>query len=169
MTAPVRSGIHDARRTLASPAPAVILPPPGVPVSGFISPVLRLGHIRELGHWREGGLRPLEVVRAATANGAKTLTEPKGQTPEFGTVRRGMLADLVIVPENPLANFKVLYGSGFVRLNDKTGKVERVGGVNDRLLLLRHRPGQLTLGRWRRGAVRGRLAPPAAGNGERKD
>ena len=27
------------------------------------------------------------------------------------------------------ANLKVLYGNGFVRLNDRTGKVERVGGV----------------------------------------
>jgi N-acetylglucosamine kinase-like BadF-type ATPase len=35
----------------------------------------------------------------------------------------------VVAPENPIANFKTLYGTGFIRLNDKTGKVERVGGV----------------------------------------
>jgi N-acetylglucosamine kinase-like BadF-type ATPase len=40
-----------------------------------------------------------------------------------------MLADLVIVDQNPLQNFKVLYGTGAVRLNDKTGRPERVGGV----------------------------------------
>jgi hypothetical protein len=40
-----------------------------------------------------------------------------------------MLADLVLVEENPLANFKVLYGTGAIRVNDETGKVERVGGV----------------------------------------
>ena len=40
-----------------------------------------------------------------------------------------MLADMVIVDQNPLQNFKVLYGTGAVRLNDKTGKAERVGGV----------------------------------------
>ena len=44
-------------------------------------------------------------------------------------VRAGLLADLVIVPENPIANLKVLYGTGAVRLNDKTGKVERIGGI----------------------------------------
>jgi hypothetical protein len=44
-------------------------------------------------------------------------------------VRAGLLADLVVTPENPVANLKTLYGNGFVRLNDKTGKVERVGGV----------------------------------------
>jgi hypothetical protein len=40
-----------------------------------------------------------------------------------------MLADMVIVDRNPLENFKVLYGTGAVRLNDTTGKPERVGGV----------------------------------------
>jgi hypothetical protein len=44
-------------------------------------------------------------------------------------VRAGLLADMVIVDQNPLQNFKVLYGTGAVRLNDKTGKPEHVGGV----------------------------------------
>jgi hypothetical protein len=35
----------------------------------------------------------------------------------------------VIVDENPLANFKILYGTGAVRLDDETGEVGRVGGV----------------------------------------
>ena len=36
---------------------------------------------------------------------------------------------MVIVDQNPLQNFKVLYGTGALRLNDKTGKAERVGGI----------------------------------------
>jgi len=40
-----------------------------------------------------------------------------------------MLADLVIVPENPLSNFKVLYGTGRLRLNPATCRQERAGGV----------------------------------------
>ena len=40
-----------------------------------------------------------------------------------------MLADMVIVDQNPLQNFKVLYGNGAVRLNDETGRPERVGGI----------------------------------------
>ena len=40
-----------------------------------------------------------------------------------------MLADLVIVDENPLENLKVLYGTGHRRLNLETGEIERVGGV----------------------------------------
>jgi N-acetylglucosamine kinase-like BadF-type ATPase len=34
-----------------------------------------------------------------------------------------------VVPENPVANLKVLYGTGAVRLNEKTQKAERVGGI----------------------------------------
>jgi hypothetical protein len=62
-------------------------------------------------------------------NGALTLHEPKKKSIEFGVVRGGLLADMVIVDQNPLENFKVLYGTGAVKLNDKTGEVERVGGV----------------------------------------
>ena len=40
-----------------------------------------------------------------------------------------MLADMVVIDVNPLQNLKVLYGTGHVRLNDETGKPERVGGV----------------------------------------
>jgi len=43
-------------------------------------------------------------------------------------VRAGALADLVVVDQNPLADFKVLYGTGAVRLQPD-GSVERVGGV----------------------------------------
>jgi imidazolonepropionase-like amidohydrolase len=48
---------------------------------------------------------------------------------ETGVVRAGMLADMVIVDQNPLRNLKVLYGTGAVRLNDQTGRVERIGGI----------------------------------------
>ncbi len=36
---------------------------------------------------------------------------------------------MVIVDQNPLRNLKVLYGTGAVKLNDQTGRVERIGGV----------------------------------------
>ena len=63
-------------------------------------------------------------------SGALTLHEPMHKPIEFGIVREGMLADMVIVDHNPLQNFKVLYANGTIRLNDKTGKVERVGGIS---------------------------------------
>ena len=55
--------------------------------------------------------------------------KPTGQPIEFGLVREGFLADLVVVDENPIDDLKVLYGTGVVRLNDETGKAERKGGI----------------------------------------
>jgi imidazolonepropionase-like amidohydrolase len=97
--------------------------------SGFIYQTYGFGYVNELEMLQEAGFHPLEVVQSATMNGALTLAQPKGQQPEFGIVRAGMLADLVLVEQNPLENFKVLYGSGAVKVNDKTARAERVGGV----------------------------------------
>ncbi len=97
--------------------------------SGFIYQTYGFGYINELEMLQEAGFHPLEVIQSATMNGALTLAEPGGKAPEFGIVRAGMLADMVIVDQNPLQNFKVLYGTGALRLNDKTGKAERVGGI----------------------------------------
>jgi imidazolonepropionase-like amidohydrolase len=78
---------------------------------------------------QEAGFHPLEVIRAATMHGAEALYAPRGLEPEIGIVRAGMLADLVLVDQNPLQNLITLYGTGHVRLNDRTGRTERVGGV----------------------------------------
>jgi imidazolonepropionase-like amidohydrolase len=97
--------------------------------SGFIYNTYGFGFVHELELLQEAGFHPLEVMQAATMNGALTLHEPRGQPIEFGVVRVGLLADLVIVDQNPLENLKVLYGTGAIKLNDKTGKAERVGGI----------------------------------------
>ncbi|TKD51794.1 amidohydrolase family protein [Sphingomonas baiyangensis] len=96
---------------------------------GFIYQIWGFGYILEMEMLQEAGFLPLEVIRAATIDGARTLYDPKGKAPPFGLVRRGMLADLVIVPENPLQNFKTLYGTGTQRLNAETDRLETVGGV----------------------------------------
>jgi imidazolonepropionase-like amidohydrolase len=97
--------------------------------SGFIYQTYGFGYINELEMLQEAGFHPLEVIQAATMNGAITLAEPKHQSPEVGIVRAGTLADMVIVDQNPLENFKVLYATGALKLNDKTGKPEQVGGI----------------------------------------
>jgi hypothetical protein len=97
--------------------------------SGFIYQTYGFGYINELEMLQEAGFHPLEVIQAATMNGALTLVEPQHKPLEFGIVRAGLLADMVIVDQNPLENLKVLYGTGAVRLDDKTGKVARVGGI----------------------------------------
>jgi len=97
--------------------------------AGYIYQLYGFGTILELELLQEAGFHPLEVIRSATMAGAEELHAPSGRALEFGIVQPGLLADLVIVGENPLDNFKVLYGTGAVRLNDETGKPERVGGV----------------------------------------
>jgi imidazolonepropionase-like amidohydrolase len=84
--------------------------------SGFLFSVWGFGTIRELELLEEAGFSPLETIHAATENGAKAL-----RNPELGLIRPGYLADLVVLTENPLADVKVLYGSGVTRAT-KDGK-----------------------------------------------
>ena len=79
---------------------------------------------------QEAGFHPLEVIQSATMNGAEALHEPKGKAIDYGILRPGLKADLVLIKENPLQNFKVLYGTGAIRVNDAINKPERVGGID---------------------------------------
>jgi len=92
--------------------------------SGFIFQLYGFAYIRELELLREAGFHPLEVIRAATLNGAEAL----GWDHKIGSVEIGKLADFVIVEENPLKNLKVLYGTGAIKLT-ADNEVVRVGGV----------------------------------------
>lgn len=74
----------------------------------------------------------------ACSNGAKTLAEAKlGRDTaarrlapiDRGAIKPGLLADLVIIDADPLENFKVLYGTGAVKLNDKTDQVDHIVGI----------------------------------------
>ncbi len=97
--------------------------------SGFIYQTYGFGYTLELEMLQEAGFNPLEVIQAATMNGAATLSEWRANPVEFGVVKSGKLADLILVDQNPLQNLKVLYANGAVRLNDANGQVERVGGI----------------------------------------
>jgi hypothetical protein len=97
--------------------------------SGFIYQLYGFGFVRELELLQEAGFHPLEAIRAGTLCGAQELHHPKNRPPEFGMLRPGMLADLVLVEENPVRNLKVLYGTGHFRLDDATNRPTRTGGV----------------------------------------
>jgi imidazolonepropionase-like amidohydrolase len=97
--------------------------------SGFIYQTYGFGYINELEMLQEAGFHPLEAIQAATMNGAMTLHEPKKKPIEFGVIREGLLADMVVVSQNPLQNFKILYATGAVKLNDTTGQPERIIGI----------------------------------------
>lgn len=97
--------------------------------AGYHYQTYGFAYIDELQMLREAGLTPLEVIRSATLYGAQEIYDNKGVEPPFGVVRAGKLADLVLTDQNPLENLKALYGTGWMKLNDATGNVERVGGI----------------------------------------
>jgi imidazolonepropionase-like amidohydrolase len=97
--------------------------------AGFIYNTPGFSTIGELELLQEAGFHPLEAIRGATYHAAETLAKAKGREIDVGVVRPGMLADMIIVDQNPIENLKVLYGTGALKLNDQTGKPEWVGGV----------------------------------------
>ncbi len=92
--------------------------------SGYLYKTYGFGYIRELELLQEAGFHPLEVIQAATLSGAQAL----GVEDDLGSIEVGKLADLVIVEGNPLANFKLLYGTGHLMLN-QDNELVRAGGV----------------------------------------
>lgn len=88
--------------------------------SGFIYQIFGFGFIRELELLQEAGFHPLEVIRSATSQGAALC----GLQDELGTLEVGKYADLLVHDHNPLSDFKLLYGTGAMRLNEATNRVE---------------------------------------------
>jgi imidazolonepropionase-like amidohydrolase len=92
--------------------------------AGFIYQMQGFGLIRELELHQEAGFTPLAVLKHATYNGARVL----GKETEIGRVRTGWLADLIVVNGNPLANFKLLYPTGQMEIEEgrevTAGRVE---------------------------------------------
>jgi len=93
--------------------------------SGFMYNTYGFGYIREFEMMQEAGFHPLEVIRAATLHGAQLL----GVDADIGTIAIGKKADLVLVAENPLRNFKVLYGTGHAYLDRASGKMSITTGI----------------------------------------
>ena len=92
--------------------------------AGFIYELYGFAYPREMELLREAGFHPLEVIKAATLNGAESL----GMDKDIGSIQIGKLADFVIVEENPLENLQTLYGTGAMVVTEDN-KTIRVGGV----------------------------------------
>jgi hypothetical protein len=89
--------------------------------SGFMYQIYGFGYVRELELLQEAGFLPSEVLRAGTSHAADLL----GIANETGVLEVGRRADILVHRENPLADFKLLYGTGALRLNDELGAVEQ--------------------------------------------
>jgi imidazolonepropionase-like amidohydrolase len=61
-----------------------------------------LGYHWELWAHNLGGLKPVEVLRAATIDGAKII----GVDQDLGSIEAGKVADMVILDKNPLENIR---------------------------------------------------------------
>lgn len=79
------------------------------------------GQIQGLGaHWElwmlaQGGMSPLEALKAATINGAEHL----GISKELGSLEPGKLADLVVLFENPLNDIRTSDKIRYVMINGR--------------------------------------------------
>ncbi len=92
--------------------------------AGYIYKLYGFAYIQEMELFREAGFHPLEIFQSASLKAAEVL----GRDHELGTIEVGKLADMVIVDANPMANLKVLYGTGAI-IVDKDNNVQRHGGI----------------------------------------
>ncbi len=85
--------------------------------AGFIYQIYGFGLIHELELLEEAGFHPLEVLKMATANGAKMI----GMEDKLGRVRQGFIADLLVVNGNPVENLRLLnpYGTDVLTYDGK--------------------------------------------------
>ncbi len=93
--------------------------------SGFIFQIFGFGYVRELELLQEAGFHPLEVLRSATSQGAALC----GLADEIGSLEVGKRADILVHDHNPLTDFKLLYGTGALRLNEATNRAEWQRGL----------------------------------------
>jgi imidazolonepropionase-like amidohydrolase len=91
--------------------------------AGYIYMLYGFSLIRELELHQEAGFHPIDVIQHATGNNARIL----GKENELGRIKKGYLADLILIDENPLENFKYLYPTGV--LDFKEGQPVYRGGI----------------------------------------
>ena len=78
-----------------------------VQTSGFIYQLYGFGTVLELELLQEAGFHPLRSYTGChNAWRLRTVFYPKKQPIEYGVVRPGLLADMIIVDENPPCQYE---------------------------------------------------------------
>jgi imidazolonepropionase-like amidohydrolase len=75
-------------------------------------------NLRELGEMVRCGMSPMQAIVASTRVPAELLRRP-----DLGTLAPGMLADVVAVRGDPLADIDILADPGHIRLVVKDGRI----------------------------------------------
>jgi imidazolonepropionase-like amidohydrolase len=89
------------------------------------------GQLQGLGaHWelwmpQQGGMTPMESLRAATIAGARYL----GLDGDIGSLEKGKLADLVVLDRNPLENIQNSEPIGMVMMNGRLYDGKTLAGI----------------------------------------
>jgi imidazolonepropionase-like amidohydrolase/Tol biopolymer transport system component len=92
------------------------------------------GQLQGLGaHWelwmlQQGGMTPMEALRAATIDGARYL----GLEAEIGSLEKGKLADLVVLDRNPLENIRNSESIAMVMLNGRLYEARTLNEIGNR-------------------------------------
>ncbi|MGH9814390.1 MAG: amidohydrolase family protein, partial [Candidatus Acidiferrales bacterium] len=84
-----------------------------------------LGYHWELWSLAEGGLTPLEALRAATLHGAEII----GYAQDLGSLEPGKLADLIVLDRNPLEDIHNTNSVRYTMINGELFEAETLKQV----------------------------------------
>jgi imidazolonepropionase-like amidohydrolase len=91
------------------------------------------GQLQGLGaHWEiwmlaQGGMTPIEALKAATINPAKSL----GLDNWIGSLQNGKLADLIVMDQNPLENIRNTESIKYVMVNGRLFDAETMNEIGN--------------------------------------
>jgi imidazolonepropionase-like amidohydrolase/Tol biopolymer transport system component len=119
---------EDFNHVLIAQGAKQILDAGGMVLLGAHGQLQGLGAHWELWMLQQGGLTPMEALRAATIDGARYL----GLDGDIGSIEKGKLADLVVLDRNPLENIRHSESLSMVMLNGRLYDAKTLNEIGTR-------------------------------------